>query len=68
MKKFVMAILMVVDITLQNKNDDTFIFISSKYPKSNKDIKKQKSVDYYDIQKIIAMAIKNKHIYKNYKI
>ena len=56
------------DITLQNKNDDTFIFISSKYPKSNKDIKKQKSVDYYDIQKIIAMAYKNKHIYKNYKI
>ena len=56
------------DITLQNKNDDTYIFISSKYPKSNKDIKKQKSVDYYDIQNIIAMATKNKHIYKNYKI
>ena len=56
------------DITLQNKNDDTYIFISSKYPKSNEDIKKQKSVDYYDIQNIIAMATKNKHIYKNYKI
>ena len=56
------------DITLQNKNDDTFIFISSKYPKSNEDIKKQKSVDYYDIQKIIAMIDDNKHIYKNYKI
>ena len=56
------------DITLQNKNDDTFIFISSKYPKSNEDIKKQKAVDYYDIQNIIAMATKNKHIYKNYKI
>jgi hypothetical protein len=56
------------DITLQNKNDDTFIFISSKYPKSNEDIKKQKSVDYYDIQNIIAMATKNKHIYKKYKI
>ena len=56
------------DITLQNKNDDTYIFISSKYPKSNDDIKKQKSVDYYDIQNIIAMATKNKHIYKNYKI
>jgi hypothetical protein len=49
------------DITLQSKNDDTFIFISSKYLKSNEDIKKQKSVDYYDIQKIIAMATKNKH-------
>jgi hypothetical protein len=56
------------DITLQNKNNDNFIFISSKYPKSNEDIKKQKSVDYYDIQNIIAMATKNKHIYKNYKI
>ena len=56
------------DITLQNKNDNTYVFISSKYHKSNKDIKKQKSVDYYDIQNIIAMATKNKHIYKNYKI
>jgi len=56
------------DITLQNKNDNTYIFISCKYPKSNEDIKKQKSVDYYDIQNIIAMATKNKHIYKNYKI
>lgn len=56
------------DITLQNKNDDTYIFISSKYPKSTEDIDKQKKVDYYDIQKIIAMATKNKHIYKEYKI
>ena len=51
-----------------SKIDDTYIFISSKYPKSNEDVKKQKSVDYYDIQNIIAMATKNKHIYKNYKI
>jgi hypothetical protein len=56
------------DITLQNKNDNIFIFISSKYPKSTEDIKKQKSIDYYDIQNIIAMATKNKHIYINYKI
>ena len=56
------------DITLQNKNDNTYIFISSKYPKSNEDKKKQKSVDYYDIQNIVAMATKNKHIYKKYKI
>ena len=56
------------DITLQNKNDDTYIFISSKYPKSKEDIKKQKSVNYYDIHKIIAMIDDNKHIYKNYKI
>ena len=50
------------DITLQNQKDNTYIFISSKYPKSNE------SVDYYDIQNIIAMATKNKHIYKSYKI
>jgi hypothetical protein len=56
------------DITLQNKNDDTYIFISSKYPKSNTDIKKQKSVDYYDIQNIIAMIDDNKHIYKKSEI
>ena len=56
------------DITLQYKEDDTFIFISSKYPKSTDDIKKQKSVDYYDIQNIIAMIDDNKHIYKSYKI
>jgi len=56
------------DITLQNKNDNTFIFISSKYPKTTEDIKKQKSVDYYHIQNIIAMATKNKSVYKNYEI
>jgi hypothetical protein len=57
------------DITLQNNNDDTYIFISSKYPKSTEDIKKSKSVDYYDIQKILAMAeTTNKHIYKKYEI
>jgi hypothetical protein len=56
------------DIALQNKNDNTYIFISSKYPKLTEDIKKQKSVDYYDIQNIIAMATKNNHIYKNCKI
>ena len=56
------------DITLQNKNDDTYIFISSKYPKSPEDLTKQKSIDYYDIQKIIAMSTANKHIYKKYKI
>jgi len=56
------------DITLQNKRDNTFIFITSKYPKSTEDIQKQKSVDYYDIQNIIAMATTNKDIYLNYKI
>jgi len=56
------------DISLQNKEDDTFIFISCKYPKINENIKKQKSVNYYDIQNIIANARKNEHIYKNYII
>jgi len=56
------------DITLQNRKNGTYIFISSKYPKSTDDIQKQKSVDYYDIQNIVAMATENKHIYKSYKI
>lgn len=56
------------DITLQNKNNNQYIFISSKYPKTPDDYDKQKSIDYYDIQNIIAMATENKHIYKNYKI
>ena len=56
------------DITLQNNNDDTYIFISSKYPKTQQDIKKQKSVDYYDVQNIIAMISKNNKIFKKYDI
>jgi len=88
------------DITLQNKDDETYIFISSKFPRVQSNpitadvsstpnetlntkgkikskvqsklepIKetKAKSVDYYDIQNIIAMATKNKEIYKTYKI
>ena len=56
------------DITLQNKNDNTFIFISSKFPKTTDDITKEKSVDYYDIQNIIAMREKNKEIYKKFDI
>jgi site-specific DNA-methyltransferase (adenine-specific) len=54
------------DISLLNKNKNEYIFISSKYPKVIET--KQKSVDYYDIQNIIAMANKNKHIYENYRI
>ncbi|AYV80294.1 MAG: putative site-specific DNA-methyltransferase [Gaeavirus sp.] len=56
------------DITLQNKLDDTYIFISSKYPKDDDDIAKQKSVSYYDIQNIIAVIDHNKHIYKEHTI
>ena len=53
------------DITLQNKIDDTFIFITSKYSVESGD---NKPVYYYDIQNIIAVATKNQHIYKKYKI
>ena len=53
----------VSDITLKNKYDDTFIFISSKYPKSD-----DKNINYYDIQNIIAVINNNKHIYIKFKI
>lgn len=56
------------DITLQNKNTGEYVFISSKYPKTNDDLAKQRSVDYYDIQNIIAVIADNEHIYKKYTI
>ena len=56
------------DITLKNKSDDTYIFISSKYPKNATDITKQKSVDYYDISNIVSIINHNTNIYKNFKI
>jgi hypothetical protein len=56
------------DIILKNEETNTYIFISSKYPKVTAEKKKQKSVDYYDIHKIIAMIDENKHIYKKFEI
>lgn len=56
------------DISLFNNTDDTFTFISSKYPKSKDDITKQKSVAYYEVQNIISVIDANKHIYPNFKI
>lgn len=56
------------DITLQHKITGEYIFITSKIPKSEEEIKKQKSVEYYDIQNILAMAAENKHIYKKFQI
>ena len=44
------------DITLYCKSTDTYIFISSKYPKENSN---EKSVDYYDVQKLICMIDDN---------
>jgi len=55
------------DISLQNKNLE-YVFISSKFPKKQIEVKKQKSVSYYDVPNIIAVCDANKHIYKNYKI
>ena len=56
------------DISLFNNADDTYTFISSKYPKSKDDITKQKSVAYYEVQNIISAIDANKHIYPNFKI
>jgi hypothetical protein len=56
------------DISLYNIIDETFTFISSKYPKSKDDITKQKSVSYYEVQNIISVIDANKHIYPNFKI
>ena len=57
------------DITLYNTTNNTYIFISSKYPKNNEDdIHTKKSVDYYDIQKIICMIDDNKSIYTQFQI
>lgn len=56
------------DISLYNKITDTYIFISSKFPKSTDDIKKEKSVAYYELQNIGSVVLDNIAIYKNYKI
>jgi hypothetical protein len=52
----------ISDISLKNKQDYTYIFISSKFYKNHNDIHKEKSIDNYDIQDIIAMATKNKRV------
>ena len=56
------------DISLFNNAEDTFTFISSKYPKNKDDVTKQKSVAYYEVQNIISVIDANKHIYPNFKI
>ena len=53
------------DITLKNKTDGTYIFITSKYECSQN---KEKSIDDYDVQNILAVILNNKDIYKKYKI
>ena len=56
------------DISLFNAGEDTFTFISSKFPKNQEDITKQKSVTYYEIQNIISVIDANKHMYPNFNI
>ncbi len=56
------------DITLYNKHTRTYVFISSKYPKNKNDKSQQKSVDYYDVQKLICMIDDNEHIYERFDI
>ncbi|MAP61382.1 MAG: hypothetical protein CMF82_00270 [Candidatus Marinimicrobia bacterium] len=56
------------DISLFNNADDSFTFITSKYPKSKDEITKQKSVAYYEVQNIISVIDDNKHIYPNFNI
>ena len=56
------------DISLFNNNDNCYVFISSKYPKTKDDITKQKSVAYYEIQNIISVIDANKDLYTNFKI
>jgi hypothetical protein len=52
------------DITLFDDKKNEYIFISCKYFKTDKN----KSVDDYDVQKIVTMCDDNKEIYENYKI
>ena len=52
------------DITLYDNIANEYIFISSKFPKSDEG----KDVKYYDVHNIIAMCNDNKEIYEKYKI
>jgi hypothetical protein len=58
------------DITLFNLKEQKYIFISSKYPKCDEDNEniKNKPVDYYDIQNILAVIKDNENIYQNCEI
>ena len=54
------------DITLQDKRDGSYIFISCKFPDTTKN--NTKSLYDLDIQNIVAMVDDNKEIYKYYEI
>ena len=48
------------DITLQNKNNDKWVFMSSKFYLDDS----KKSVDDYDVEKILAVVKQHSHKYK----
>ena len=52
------------DITLQNKNNGKWVFISSKFYLDDS----KKSIDSYDVEKILAITKQYSHKYKEYDI
>jgi hypothetical protein len=52
------------DITLQNKNNGKWVFISSKFYLDDS----KKSIDNYDVEKILAIGKQHSHKYKEYDI
>jgi hypothetical protein len=52
------------DITLQNKNNGKWIFMSSKFYLDDS----KKSIDKYDVEKILAIVKQHSHKYKEYDI
>jgi hypothetical protein len=52
------------DITLQNKNNGKWVFMSSKFYLDDS----KKSIDNYDVQKVLAVIKQHTHKYKEYDI
>jgi hypothetical protein len=52
------------DITLKKK-DGTWVFITSKFPKTKEDINTQKTIKYFEIQDILAVLKKHSDFYEN---
>jgi superfamily II DNA or RNA helicase len=58
------------DILMFNKKDQEYICFTSKYPKTPDDCKaiKDKSIDYFDVQKITSVILHHSNVYKKYQI
>ena len=52
------------DITLQNKNNDKWVFMSSKFYVDDS----KKSIDKYDVEKLLAIVKQHTHKYKDFDI